>query len=271
VLFDGFFSHNDNLYLFFNISYCNFNIDETYSSSNTRLGLIDEIVNNKNICGISIDPPITELFLHNNMMIYIVDEDNHPYEIPIAAFVGKSTERKLDFTRIFGVSPKNNPAPFGPYFYFTSFHYAIRQGGWTENYEAEMEYGKQIADDSGKYLKGGIVRFALFVGKTKIVENMPRDPDDKSLAKKMRLDDPKLDKRKELLTSRITDYDGNWTKKYDSIYLAKIELDDGSYPDNVPMLVVKDYKQQIPLSYHFIDRTKLGSIYYDDNMTYSIL
>jgi hypothetical protein len=271
VIFEGFFNYNDNLYLFLNISYCKFDIDETYLSSTRRLGLIDEIVNNKNVCGIPIDHPVVEMFLHNNMMIYIVDENNRPYEIPIAAFVGKPTEKKLEFTKTFGESPKNNPAPFGPYYYFTSFHYAIRQGGWSENYEPETEFGNLITDDYGKYLRGGIVRFALFVGKTKIVENMPRDPDDKSLIKKTRLIDPKLNKQKEFLTMRITDYDGNWTKKYESVYLAKIELDDGTYPDNVPMLVVKDYKQQIPLSYHLIDTTRLGTLYYDDNMSYSIL
>ena len=57
----------------------------------------------------------------------------------------------------------------------------------------------------------------------------------------------------ENLTLRITDYDGNWAKNYDSVYIGDIELDNGEKMKNTPIYVVKKYEQQISLSYHFIN------------------
>lgn len=267
IQFEGFYEHNENLYLFFDISECNITLDETYSSSPYRLALVDEIVNNKNICGIPINQNVVELFVKNDHLIYLYDSANKPYDIPVAAFVGKPTEKKLKFTKIFGESPKDKSAIFGPYFYFTSFHYAIRQGGWSPDYVVE----KGVTDEDAKYLKGGLVRFAVFVGTPKIVENMPRDPHDNSFTKQMRLKDDSFDRKKEILTLRITDYDGNWAKEHNSIYLGKIELDDGSFLEDAPILAVKSYYQQVPLSYHFIDTTKLGAKYNETSQEYRIL
>jgi hypothetical protein len=58
----------------------------------------------------------------------------------------------------------------------------------------------------------------------------------------------------ERLTMRITDYDGNWSKEnYNSVYLGKLELDNGTIFDK-SIIVLKDFEQQNPLSYHYIDK-----------------
>ncbi len=256
ISFDGFHEFNDDIYLFFDITKCEINIDETYLSNPVRFGLIDEIVNHKNICNIQIDYNTSLFFIKNEWINYLYDEQNNPYELPVVAFVGKPTEQKVNFTMIFGESAKNKSAIFGPYFYFTSFHHSIKDSGWADNRKVE---------------KGGIVRFALFVGKTKYVENTPNDTIDYSEIKKERMKDDNLDRQKEYLTIRISDHDGNWTKTYNSIYLGKLELDDGSFLDDTPMLVLKDYKQQVPLSCHFIDMSTLGEKYEENNSNYSIL
>ena len=67
----------------------------------------------------------------------------------------------------------------------------------------------------------------------------------------MRLQDETLDTNYERLTMRISDYDGKWAQNFDSCYLGHIELDNGKYLKNTPIIVVKDYNQQIPLSYHY--------------------
>ena len=36
-------------------------------------------------------------------------------------------------------------------------------------------------NESGKYKKGGIVRFAIFPGNTKVFLNRPNDPEDRSI------------------------------------------------------------------------------------------
>ena len=60
---------------------------------------------------------------------------------------------------------------------------------------------------------------------------------------------------------RISDHDGKWSEFYDSVFLGKIELDNGDYLKNTPIYVLKEYEQQIPLSYHFINKSYLKEKY----------
>lgn len=271
IEFKGFYEYNNNLYLFFDISKCFINIDETYFRSQSRFGLVDEIINHKNICNIQIDYNSSIFFIKNDLIAYLYDENNNAYEIPVVGFVGKPSEQKMNFAMTFGENAKNKSAILGPYFYFTSFHHSIRDGGWSFNYKQEKIHDLIISDENGKYKKGGIVRFALFAGETKYIENAPNDANDKSEIKKQRLEDNNLDRQREILTLRISDHDGNWSKTYDSVYLGKIELDDGSILEEAPMLVLRDYEQQVPLSCHFIDKSTLGVKYEEKNYRYSIL
>jgi len=250
ISFNGFYEYMDDLYLFVDITNCKIKIDETYTSNHVRFGLIDEIVNHKNICNIQIDTTVSSFFIKNDSLIYLYDDKNHPYEIPIVGFVGKSTEQNRNFVMMFGESAKTKSAIVGPYFYFTNLSNAIIQGGWNNDLVT--------TDKNGKYNKGGIIRFALFVGKTKYIENAPNDPNDESEIKQQRIEDDTLNIKKEILTLRISDHDGIWSNAYDSVYLGKLELDDGSFLDDTPMFVLKDYHQQVPLSCHFIDKSMLG-------------
>jgi hypothetical protein len=214
----------------------------------------------------------TMFFLKNKSINYIYDIDSEAYEIPIVGYVGKPTPEKLNFVLTFGENAKNKSAILGPYFYFTDFNNAIRQGGWSKNYKPEESYGKLITDNEyGRYVKGGIVRFALFGGKTKYIENMPNSSNDDSEIKKQRLEDTNLNHNREILTLRITDHDGLWSNIYDSAYLADIELDDGSFLDDTPMLVIKEYSQQVPLSFHYIDKTKLQDRFNPNDYSYGIV
>lgn len=272
IEFNGFYEFDKNLYLFFDMTNCKLNFDDTYSSCPIRYVLIDEIINHKNICNIKISDDTTNFFLRNESISYLYDQNNEAYEIPIVGYVGKSTQEKLNFVLTFGESSKNKSAIMGPYYYFTDFYNAIRQGGWSYNYTPEYLYDKLITDDeNGRYLKGGIVRFALFTGNVKYIENMPNDPIDESDIKKERLNDISLNNKLEVLTLRISDHDGLWSKKYDSVYLSKIELDDGSIFEETPMLVLKEYNQQIPLSHHYINKKNLGKRFESDKYTYNIV
>ena len=112
-----------------------------------------------------------------------------------------------------------------------------------------------------------IVRFALFIGKVKYIQNNLNDPIDESEIKKQRLEDETMDKNMERLTYRISDHDGLWCKKFNSVYLGHTELDNGTYLENTPIIVVKEYEQQFPLSYHYVNKKKLEG----DREEFSIL
>jgi hypothetical protein len=246
ISLDGFYEYNDDLYLFFDISKCK--IDETYLWNDVRLGIMDEIVNHKKICNINVDNNTTNFFTKNESITYLYDEHNNPYEIPVVGFVGKQSESKMKFTIIFGENAKDKTAMFGPYFYFTNYQNSIKQGCSFYN------------EKNDEYHKGGIIRFALFMGQTKHIENAPNDPIDQSEIKTQRLRDTTLNRQKEVLTLRISDHDGLWANAYDSVYLGNLELDDGSFLDDIPMIVLKNYVNQIPLSFHMINTSMLTAM-----------
>jgi hypothetical protein len=259
IQFDGFYENKGGIYMFFDITNNDINIDETYSSSLIKFALVDEIINHKNVCNIPIANDTTKFFIENQSINYLFDENNNTYEIPIVGFVGKKTKEQINFTYIFGESAKDKLSIFGSSYYFTDFNNAVRQGGWSNDYKPEYLYNKLITDnENGRYIRGGLVRFALFMGKTLYIENNLNQPNDDSTIKLNKLNDVNLNKKYELMIMRISDHDSNWKNNYDSVYLGKLELDDGNYVEDYPIIAIKDYNQEVTLSYHFINKNMLG-------------
>jgi len=219
---DGFTQHDNEIFIF---------MDITKSIKENLFGhfvLIDEIMNRKKMNNSFIKNSITSFFELNDSYCFLLDENENLYEVPIVAYTYKD-KSKLNFTSIFGETNKNGI--LGPYYYFTSYKFS----------------------NDNKPKGGGIIRFAIFTGKTKYIENMPNDPTDDSIIKNQRLLDEKLDYSYEVLTIRITDYEGKWSNNYDSAYLGNLELDNGEHlkPEDTCILVIKNYNQQVPLSVHF--------------------
>lgn len=246
VVFDGFYENNGEMFLFVDITNLMINLYDIYSDTHVRFVLVDEILNKKQICDIDIDKKVTDFFNINYDFALLTNSLNESYEIPIVSYIGKQ-DNMINFTYIFGVTKQNKDAILGPYYYFTDFYNAVK--------EEINDNTKNINDK-----KRGIVRFAIFTKKTKYIENFPNDNIDESETKRMKLNDESQDKNYESLTMRITDYDGKWAENYDSCYLGHTELDNGEYLKNTPILVVKEYEQQIPLSYHY--SKKLESNHY---------
>lgn len=259
----GFYEFENEVFLFINLTDCKLILNDVYYTTNTMFALVDEIINHKNICNITIDEFVGRFFLLNHNFCYLNDINNNKYEIPIVGYVG-TEEKKLNFTYIFGSSKQNKSSILGPYFYFTNFTNAIKDALYNL-VNSKDSSAKQIKNDTiFKSItekinvvsrKCGIVRFALFLGLTKYIENSPNDNIDESQIKLQRLEDNNLDQQHERLTMRISDYDGQWADTYDSCYLGDIELDNGEKIQNSPLFVLKEYIQQIPLSYHYIDKT----------------
>jgi len=273
IEFDGYYDYDNKLYMCFDISKTNIEIlvNDVYFDNNIKLVLLYELIVERKYCNVQIYENVIDFFINNLEIMKIENENKETCEIPIVGYVGKPTQQKINFTLIFGESPKDKLSIMGPFYYFTNFNGAIRQGGWSKDYKDEYLYGKCITDENseGKYKKGGIVRFALFVGKIKYIENMPNDNIDNSSIKKEKLNSDN-DDLKERLSIRITDYDGEWSKKYDSVYLSNIELDDGNIYDELLTFVLKDYEQQCPLSYHYINKSFLENKF-DNIKNYQVL
>ena len=238
VDFNGFHEHSNNLYLFFDITKCNIQLSDIYSSNNLWFALTDEIINQQKVLNMPVDKDVHEFFISSDTFCFLKDEDNNSYENPTVGYV-KKPENRLEFTYIFGESKSNKNEMLGPHYYFT-------------------DYEKIFQENESSEKKIGAVRFALFVGTTKYIENHKNDPIDESDTKKQRLQDPNLNQNLEHLTMRISDHDGKWGENYDSAFIKNIELDNGNILDKT-IIAIKDYNQQIPLSYHFLSK-QAGSI-----------
>jgi len=243
--FNGYFYDNegDNLYLFYDITKCRIQLNDIEKYNNrVWLVLLDEIMNCKHLCNMKINKNVTNFFNLNDDFCFLLDENNNSYEIPLVSYVGKPVN-KLNFTYIFGETMRNKNSILGPFYYFTDYFNA---------FDEAVKYND--------FKKSGLVRFALFVGRVKYIENFLNDNNDISETKKHRLEDNTLDKNMEQLLMRISDHDGKWRHSYDSAHLGCIELDNGIFLDK-PTVVVKEYNQQIPLSYHYIDKKTVKNEY----------
>lgn len=258
IIFNGFYDFENELYLFIDLTNYKANINDIYTNSESRFVLIDEILNQGHVCNITIDNCVSRFFTNNSNFCVLLDKNGENYEIPVACYVGQE-EKKLNFTYTFGVSKKNNSFILGPYYYFTNFTNAV------EEISLKNENNSDI-----KKNKNGVIRFAVFMGTTKWIDNLPNDTIDTSDIKLERLNDEALDNSYERLTMRISDHQGKWAETFDSCYLGSIELDNGEYLKNTPLLVVKEYNQQIPLSYHFINKSKL-KLNYNEKQEYFII
>ena len=78
--------------------------------------------------------------------------------------------------------------------------------------------------------------------------------------KKKRSHDNLLDINHETLVSRISDHNGKWAAEYDSAYIGNLLLDDGNYIKDTPIIVIRDYDQQVQLSYHYIPNVTTDTI-----------
>jgi hypothetical protein len=273
ICFKGFYLNGRDVHIVFDLTECKLNIYDVYRANQMWFTLLDEIINHKRINNFFIDSSVTNFFINNDDFIYLKNKNGDNYELPIVGYIGMNGHKhnKITFTYTFGNSPKDKNAILGPYYYFTDYKNAIREGGWSETGKPATVDNVLITDNEyGRYKRGSIIRFGLFLGKMKMVENLPNDEIDSSDTKKERLEDPGLDKNMEILTMRISDHDGKWGENYDSVFLGKIELDNGEYLKNTPIYVLKEYEQQIPLSYHFIDKIHLNDLY-NENTDYLII
>jgi hypothetical protein len=267
----GFYVLDDVVKIFYDLTECKVHINDIFESNTMWFCLIDEIINYQCVLNFTVDENITNFFKNNMNFCFLRDKNNVRYEVPSLYYAGRNSSMTLNFTQMFGVSPSNKNNILGPYYYFTDLQTAVRDGCWTKDYTPATKYGKVVTDNAdGRYINGGIVRFALFLGKMKKIENFQKDANDMSDTKRERLNDLSLNQPLEILTMRISDHDGKWAENYDSAYIGHTELDNGEYLENTPVIVVKNYDQQIPLSYHYINKSTLTKKY-DKNQRYLIL
>ena len=213
VIFKGFRLFRDELYIFYHSTRREF-------TSNFEFCLIDEIINTFIVYHYHIDNTVTRLFLDNQPLLFLTNKAGMCYETPVAGYILCELSR-ANYVYIFGPNKAGGDMMFGEYYYFTS--------------------------DSISASGSGFVRFALFIGKCLVKQNLIYDLRDTSATRKYITDNHLFSCKRDYLTSRITDYDGKWADNYDSVYLGHLDLDDGMIW-NKNTIVVKEYHRFTRLS-----------------------
>jgi len=129
-------------------------------NSPSWFALTSEIINMKMVCNIPIDEECSELFSKNiELGVLINPKTNSNYILPDPVYTGGETKR-VEFDSIFGNRKKKIYNSCGEYFYFyRTFEYAVRDGGWLKDW-VQLKKGDI---KNGKYVGGGINRYALFI------------------------------------------------------------------------------------------------------------
>lgn len=188
----------------------------THHSAETKYNfvLINEILNGTSGIYKIIDMNV-DFFTNNVEYGLLYDIYGKQYDTPVVGYIG-STKQELDYFLNVGIVKERNL--FGEAYYFT-------------NYENSINSSECI------------IRIAVFLGDMCLKENYPEDNYDVFFYKYS----------KDNNLSRISDYSELWKKKYDSVYVGRIELDNGEEFLKGPLYAFKKYEQHLPLSYEYVN------------------
>jgi hypothetical protein len=264
--YTGLYMHEGVQYLFFHINDDdNFAVNISAADKSYFL-LIHDIVNTKKHYSFEVDSDVSDFFVKNDKFIFLVDEKDTLIETPISGYRG-DYYKKIGLLAGLGMSRSGPYSSLGPFFYFGNFDRSMRYAALTIDGKPLEVIGKKITiENSPVFTKGGIVKFALFMGNSKVLLNLPNDEEDDSYESVMLASERKFIKD----TMKLRDTNGKWTSLYNSVVQPELKLFDRDLEiDRVldPQFIVKTFEQQIPLDYAYF---KTSHITKDDNGMYRV-
>ena len=250
-IYQGYKKYGDNYYLFFEKPSEKHMILYKSQQSAWWWTMVSEIIDIKKIINLSISSLVSEFFIHHRDLLFLYDSNNNIYESPTVGYHG-CHRKMVAFITIFGIYKSSPFASLGPYYYFTTYNRAYRYAIWSSDGKP-LKINNEVVttNEYGKYTEGGLVRFALFLGNTKLFMNRENDAEDNSQISQDKKNDAWIGP-----TLKIRDTDGKWAKKYNSAVVGRQEIIiEGKRRMLHPLMVTRDYNQQEPLSYHYIETT----------------
>jgi hypothetical protein len=240
----------------YEFKYENSDVNKVTSTDEYILVTIDDIINQRHTFSWKIESSVTNLFIDYEELIYLQDHRGELVETPMSAYRG-------EYYKMVGVLaglgvPRSGPySSLGPYFKFADYARSIRFGVVTLNGKSQYVGDEKITrDDTPVFTRGGLVKYVLFLGNTKVLLNLPTDPDDDS-SESIRLAAARPFIKD---TLKLRDSAGKWASEYDSIMQPLITIHDSEQnrPRVLdPQVVVKNFKQQHPIQYVYLDTSKV--------------
>jgi len=218
---------------------------------------INEIMNAKVVLNFDIHSSVYDVFFKYPLLSSLFDQSKQKLETPYILYSGAYSSY-ISFIATFGLPKEAPDSNLGPYYYFFTYIAAGRGAKWTNPRKEKFVDGEKITvNDFGVHKLGGIVRFAVFGNKIKYFLNREDDPKD----------DPDLitnayDKESKFMKAmlKMRDVNGNWADNYDMAYIGAIPIyyDDKFQKTLSIQFTVRDFYQQIPLTYHYVNTKELS-------------
>lgn len=235
--FKGYLKEKKNIYMFYQLD--NNTYDTSFIKSEDRwwFALPYEICYLKSLLYYNIHESVYNIFLNNQFLLYLCDNKNIYHEIPICLYLGSNKE-KINFLKLFSAD-KNTAAKSnqGQFYYYYSYDLACRYGLWNREFKNDKKY---TDNNFGRYKNGSILRYAVFIGKSKV--NNIDIGDDIVVNYK-----------------NIKDNEGNWSLDYDSVFINNEILSNEKQIGYT--YVIKNNDQVDLLSYHDLDKTGVDEMY----------
>ena len=242
VTYEGYYDNNDAKQLWFRYS------DNTTEATlckyhdNYIWCLCSEIVNDQKYLTFNIDQNVVQFFIKNPDFLYIKNNLGNLYETPVVAYYGNS-KNNIAYTATFGRT-KSAHRRYGSHYYFRRYEEAIKYAVWTMDNKPKMVFNKSLTiNNEGKYERGGLVRFVLFLKHTKVFLDTEDDIEKKTTTTLI-----------DNSTKKSRDVDDDWTSMFDSVMNGAMTQNIAGQTKNIaPVLVVKKYEQQMPLTYYYVN------------------
>jgi hypothetical protein len=221
---------------------------------------IDEICNKQKLITYPIHDNVYNLFYNYNSLIYLLDNKNNKYEIPIIGYYGAPFQL-IPYICTIGLKANSNKI-FGASYYLGSFLHAIKYALWTSNYKQRNILGKNISDKDGKYYNSGIIRYVVFLkNNTQLLYH----PDNLFNNLILNLDTNKINKNIKNIKK------GDWKNKFNSITISNIKFKNLSGFFNIhTQYIINNFEQLYPISCHEINTHDTLNIYNPNFKKYTI-
>ena len=254
--------------LFFNKYYKGGEISIPFMSVKNRWWwtLSSEIFNEHMMMNFQISDVVVSFF-NSNPAIMLLNLDGQVLESPRACYAGKHLNY-VSYMAAFGMKKASTRAHFGPYYYFVNFANSMMHASYTIGFEPHvLENGTSLTvNEYGKHTKGGIVRFAVFLGRCRAFF-MNGDEDRSELSMYWANKDPLIK-----LKLALRDINGNWTRAFNSAYVGEYDLKAvGKQKKRIPGWTIKDYDNQIPMSCHEVNMLNVPDVYDPEFTDYILL
>ena len=208
-LFDGVYRYEGEVYLWFEYSNYDNIVSHKKKSHDNFMCLPYEIVNTARHMMYNVDINVHNFFIMNKDFLYLSNDLGNIYEPPIVAYYN-THYKTIGYASTFG-NIRDIDNFHGPYFYYYTYDNAMKKALATNVKKNIFHLGKRN--------KQGILRIAMFMGKSKVF-------------------------------LQRTNNDNHWDHHYDSAYISYSNIN--STPPN-PDYVIKDKKNSVILDYCYVN------------------